>query len=166
MKVFAKKGAGLCTFKSWIVVYHQGFGGGCQIVEEVRKGLIKFDVLTNTTMKATRLIHALTILNFIVLLFIAASPQRDKFDKITVTEFELVAPSGTQRASIKVEEDGAVVLRLRDAQGNIRVKLGSGEDGSGLVLLDSETNPGVHMLAKKKGSSITMLGADGKKKEF
>lgn len=129
-------------------------------------GLIKFDVTKNTAMKATRFMYALTILNFIVLLFIAASPQRDKFDKITVTEFELVAPSGIQRASIKVEDDGAVILRLRDAQGNIRVKLGSDGEGSGLVLLDSEANPGVHILAKKNGSSITVLGVDGKKKEF
>jgi aerobic-type carbon monoxide dehydrogenase small subunit (CoxS/CutS family) len=96
----------------------------------------------------------------------AASTQRDSFEKITVQEFELVDKSGHQRASIKVEEDGELVFRMRDSQGTIRIKMGAGQNGSGLVLLDDETNPGVHILAKKSGSSITVLSADGKKKEF
>jgi hypothetical protein len=45
-------------------------------------------------------------------------------------------------------------------------KLGGNKDGSGLVLLDGETNPGVHVLAKNSGSTLTVLGANGKKKEF
>jgi len=117
-------------------------------------------------MKSNRFISALAILNLIVLLFIAASPQRDKFDKITVREFELVDASGKERASIKVEEGGELVFRMRDAQGTIRIKMGAGENGSGLVLLDGDTNPGVHVLAKKSGSTITLLGPDGRKKEF
>jgi plasmid maintenance system killer protein len=117
-------------------------------------------------MKANRFVTVLSIVNAIVLLFMAASPQRDSFEKITVKEFELVDSSGKPRASIKVEEDGEIVFRMRDAQGAIRVKMGAGENGSGLVLLDGDTNPGVHVLSKKTGSSITVLGSGGKKKEF
>lgn len=117
-------------------------------------------------MKTNQFVSAVGILNFIILLFITASPQRDKFDKITVQEFELVDQSGEQRASIKIEEGGEVVFRLRDTEGNIRVKLGGNREGSGLVLLDGETNPGVHVVAKRSGSTFTILGADGKKKEF
>ena len=117
-------------------------------------------------MKMNQFVNVVGILNFIVLLFIAASPQRDNFDKITVKEFELIDQSGKQRASIKVEDDGEIVFRLRDGNGNIRVKLGGGDEGSGLVLLDGETNPGVHVLAKKSGSTLTVMDADGRKKEF
>ena len=117
-------------------------------------------------MKTNRFALVLTIVNVLVLLFIAASPRHDSFDKISVKEFEVINSSGKQRASIKVEEDGEVVFRLHDAQGTIRVKVGAGENGSGLVLLDGDTNPGVQVLAKKTGSSITVLGTDGKKKEF
>jgi hypothetical protein len=108
----------------------------------------------------------LLALNIIVLLFMAASPQRDRFDKITVKEFELVDAAGKQRVSIKVEEGEEVVFRLRDAKGEIRLKMDAGENGSGLLLLDENTEPGVHMLAKKSGSKITVSGAGGKKKEY
>ena len=111
-------------------------------------------------------IHVLAILvfaNVVALVLIAANPPRDKFDKISMREFELVDQNGKQRALIKVEEDGEVVFRLKDAAGSIRVKLGAGSNGSGMVLLDENTNPGVHMLAKKSGSTITVLSKDGKK---
>lgn len=117
-------------------------------------------------MKTNRFFVILTLVNCLVLVFMAASPQRDSFDKITVKEFELVDSGGKQRASIKIEDDGELVFRMRDSKGTIRVKMGAGENGSGLVLLDGDTNPGVHVLSKKTGSSITVIGSDGKKKEF
>ena len=49
-----------------------------------------------------------------------------------------------------------MVLRLRDAGGTIRVKLGASAEGSGLVLLDDATEPGIHMLAKRAGTSLTL----------
>jgi hypothetical protein len=112
------------------------------------------------------LASVLLALNIVVLLFMAASPQRDNFEKITVKEFELVDAAGKQRVSIKIEEGEEVVFRIRDKKGEIRLKMGAGENGSGIVLLDENTNPGVHMLAKKTGSSLTLTGAGGKKKEF
>ncbi len=117
-------------------------------------------------MKTQRIALALTLINLIVILFIAASPQKENFDRITVKEFEMIDQNGKQRALIKVEPDGEIVFRLRDSQGNVRVKLGAGNDGSGLVLLDDQTNPGVHALAKKDKAFITVTGKDGKKREY
>jgi hypothetical protein len=77
-----------------------------------------------------------------------------------------VDTNGKKRASIKIEPDGEIVFRMMDRSGTIRVKIGAGEDGSGLVLLDDQTNPGIHALAKKSSSSLTITGADGKKREY
>lgn len=101
----------------------------------------------------------------VTILLMASRPQKDTFDKISVREFELLDENGKKRASIKVEENNEVVFRLRDQNGTIRVKLGADEDGSGLLLLDSDTNPGVHALAKK-GASFTVTDKDGKKKTY
>lgn len=117
-------------------------------------------------MKTNHFLPILVLVNIIALFFMAASPQRENFEKISVKEFELIDTSGKQRASIKVENDGEVVFRLKDAAGTIRVKLGAGKNGSGLVLLDEDTNPGIQMLAKKRGSAITVLGEEGRKREY
>jgi len=96
---------------------------------------------------------------------LASRTPNDTFDKISVREFELVDEKGKVRASIKVEENDEIVFRLKDQNGAIRVKLGADENGSGLILLDSDTNPGIHALAKK-GASLTVTDKEGKKKSF
>ncbi|HET9057836.1 MAG TPA: hypothetical protein VFN30_13405 [Chitinophagaceae bacterium] len=101
---------------------------------------------------------------FAILLVALRSPI-DTFDKISVHEFELVDNYGKQRVSIKVEESGEVLLRLKDQNGAIRIKLGANKDGSGLLLLDSNTNSGIHALAKK-GASLTVTDKDGNKKTY
>jgi hypothetical protein len=69
---------------------------------------------------------------------------------------ELVDDRGRVRAQLDVEPTGEVVFRLRDASGTIRVKVEASEEGSGLVLLDEATEPGIHMLAKRGGTSLTV----------
>ncbi|MCI0348337.1 MAG: hypothetical protein L0Z53_02840 [Acidobacteriales bacterium] len=69
---------------------------------------------------------------------------------------ELVDDQGQTRAQLKVEPDGEAVLRMRDAKGTIRVKLGASESGSGLLLLDGSTEPAVHLLAAPSGTSVTL----------
>lgn len=101
----------------------------------------------------------------VAMVFTASRSTKETFDKISVREFELVDDKGKQRVSIKVEDNGEVLLRLRDQNETIRVKLGADEDGSGLLLLDKETNPGIHVLAKK-GASMTVTDKDGKKKSY
>ena len=96
----------------------------------------------------------------------ASHVKQQEFDKITVKEFELVDKNGQQRASIRAEADGEVVLRLRDANGTIRVKLGGSQNGSGLVLLNDSTNVGIIALAKKDGTTLTVINKEGKKREY
>jgi hypothetical protein len=69
---------------------------------------------------------------------------------------ELVDDRGVVRAQLDVEPSGEVVFRLRDAAGTIRAKLGASAEGSGLVLLDDATEPGIHMLANRDGTSVTL----------
>jgi hypothetical protein len=69
---------------------------------------------------------------------------------------ELVDGRGQVRAQINVSPDGQVVFRLRDEQGTIRVKLGADENGAGLLLLDATTNPGVHAVATRARTSLTL----------
>jgi len=57
-----------------------------------------------------------------------------------------------------------VVLRLFDQEGTIRVKLGGGKDGSGMVLLNEATEPGVHLLARTTGSSVHVVNRDGRER--
>jgi hypothetical protein len=82
---------------------------------------------------------------------------------------ELVDAQGRVRSRLNVESDGAVVFRLLDQSGTIRVKLGADVHGSGLVLLDETTEPGVHILARRtpisghpKTTSITLTAAEGR----
>lgn len=69
---------------------------------------------------------------------------------------ELVDSQGQPRASLKVEEDGEAVFRMRDATGAIRVKVSAGKDGSGLLLLDDRTEPAVHALGTRGGTTVTL----------
>ena len=69
---------------------------------------------------------------------------------------ELVDARGRVRAQLNVESSGEVVFRLRDSTGTIRVKLGASEDGSGLLLANEATEPGVHILANRRATSVTV----------
>ncbi len=77
---------------------------------------------------------------------------------------ELVDDRGRIRARLNVEPGGEVVLRLLDRRGTIRVKLGAGEDGSGLILNNDATEPGVHLLASGGGSSMKLANKDGRER--
>jgi hypothetical protein len=69
---------------------------------------------------------------------------------------ELVDGRGVRRASLKVEPQGAVVFRLFDEAGTIRVKLGANEAGSGLLLANEATEPGVHLLATRERTWVSL----------
>jgi hypothetical protein len=70
---------------------------------------------------------------------------------------ELVDGRGQVRAQIKVERPSReVVFRLRDQNGQVRVKLGAGRDGSGLLLANEATEPGIHALAGTNQTSLTL----------
>lgn len=100
-----------------------------------------------------------------LLICLSFTPAQTTFDKISVREFEVLDTKGVSRASIRVEEGGDVVFRLKDQQGTIRVKLGGNTDGAGLVMLDGDTEPAVHILAKKAKASVTLTVA-GKSRDL
>ena len=77
---------------------------------------------------------------------------------------ELVDPDGQIRARLSIEPQGEVVLRLLDERGTIRVKLGAGSEGSGLLLANDATAPGVHLLATAAGSSVRVVNKDGRER--
>jgi hypothetical protein len=115
-------------------------------------------------MTTQRLALTLSLLNLAILTGAAmrTQPAHPAGDEVLRGRgLELTDERGKARASIRVEEDGQVVLRLLDQQGTIRVKLGAGKDGSGLVLLNDATEPGVHLLAKSEGSSMRLATKDG-----
>jgi len=83
---------------------------------------------------------------------------------------ELVDARGQVRSRLNVEPDGEVVFRLMDPNGQLRVKLGAGSTGSGLVLNDERTEPGVHLIARRSGTPerpsttrITLAAGDGRR---
>ena len=77
---------------------------------------------------------------------------------------ELVDERGQVRARLNLEPGGDVVFRLLDQEGTIRVKLGAGTEGSGLLLANDATEPGVHILAKATGSSVRVVNKDGRER--
>lgn len=77
---------------------------------------------------------------------------------------ELVDEKGRVRGQLNVESSGEAVFRLRGPDGEIRVKLGAGGDGAGLLLLDGATEPGIHMLAKSSGTSLTLASRGGQRR--
>jgi hypothetical protein len=126
-------------------------------------------------MKMQRLAIALTAINLVLLLLTVAQPGPTTAQTVAPIlrgrAFELVDERGQVRSRFNVESDGEVVLRLLDKNGTIRVKLGASEDGSGLVLADEATEPGIHIIARRTGTaerptttSITLRGTDGKQR--
>ena len=119
-------------------------------------------------MRMIRVAVALTAINLVLLL--AALAQKGSAatqgggDVLRGQALELVDQRGQIRARLNVESDGQVVLRLLDQQGTIRVKLGADKAGSGLVLNNDATEPGVHLLAKATGSTIRLVNKDGRER--
>jgi hypothetical protein len=118
-------------------------------------------------MRAHRVLIGLTGINAMIAILLLAHGTRaaggGEPETVRARAIELLDQSGQLRAQLNVETSGEVVLRLRDAKGEIRVKLGAGADGSGLLLLDGSSEPGIHMLAGAGGPSLTLSSKDGRK---
>lgn len=109
----------------------------------------------------TLLLINLGMLTYLILT--SLKPEQSSLPVIKGKSLELVDEKGTKRASIKVEPSGETVLRLHNAKGEVRVKMGASEDGSGLVLLNDSTNPGIQALAKHSGGTLTLFDENGNK---
>ena len=121
-------------------------------------------------MTQTATVKILTAFNVVISCVLVGSQLMGaKADPPTVRAraLELIDERGTVRGQWTVESGGEVVLRLRDEQGVIRVKLGASAGGSGLVLLDETTAPGVQVIARRvpedgrASTGIIVTGADG-----
>jgi len=128
-------------------------------------------------MKTQRLAIALTAINLVFLLLTLVQARSTTAAETVLAvlrgrAFELVDERGQVRARLNVKgPDSVVELDLFDKNGTIRVKLGAGEDGSGLLLADEATEPGIHMVARRTATaekptttSITLRGADGRQR--
>lgn len=103
-------------------------------------------------------IVALLALHLILRLPIAARtpPDGSIHDVIRARQIELVSSQGVVVGQLHASEDGSGNLRLRNGKGEVRVKLGALTDGSGLVLLDQQTEPALQLHAQPDGPQITL----------
>jgi hypothetical protein len=129
-------------------------------------------------MRQNQIAVALGIVNLLLLAALigrtgvgAADAAADGASPVLRAErIELVDATGVVRAEIRTEADGATVLRLRDRDGNIRVKLAADAFGSGLLLADERTEVGVHILSgvsrltSENETMITLATSDGAKR--
>jgi hypothetical protein len=117
-------------------------------------------------MNSTRLALGVTAINLALFLtaFTRNPRSANEPQVLRGSALELVDERGRIRARVNVEPEGQVVLRLVDQEGRIRVKLGAGTDGSGLLLANDATEPGVHLLATGEGSSVRVVNRDGRER--
>jgi hypothetical protein len=119
-------------------------------------------------MKVQRFGIALTAVNLVLLLSVLAQLRSTAAQSVTPVlrghALELVDDHSQVRSRLAVEPTGEVVFRLLDQKGTIRVKLGANEEGSGLLLNNDATEPGVHILAKSTGSTLTLANKDGRER--
>ena len=116
-------------------------------------------------MQGTRLAVGVTAVNFT--LFLCAFVRAPAYVALPVlrgSALELVDARGQVRGRMSIEPEGEVVLRLLDERGTIRVKLGASTGGSGLLLANDATEPGVHLLADAAGSSVRVANKDGRER--
>ena len=121
-----------------------------------------------------RLAIALTAINLVLLCLTGTLRRSASVDAVAPIlrghAIELVDDHGQVRR-LNVEHTGEGVLRLLDEHGTIRVKLGAGQDGSGLLLADEGTEAGIHLIARRMATterspttSITLRGTGGEQR--
>ncbi len=124
-------------------------------------------------MKTQRFTIILVILNLGLLSLVLTRDNpvlaQEQAQILRARGLELIDDAGQVRASFILESEA--VLRLFDATGTLRVKLGAGSTGSGLVLLDENTELGVQIIARREATptrvnttSISLTGSDGKRR--
>lgn len=134
-------------------------------------------------MKTQQLLVALTVANAALLVFSLAHPRpttaQDFAPVLRGRALEIVDDHGRVRAEIRVlpadpnvkMPDGttgfpeAVQLRLIDTKGGPHVKLGTSEDGSGLVL-GGEGGAYTQLLSRGPNLFIKIINRDGHERTF
>jgi hypothetical protein len=88
--------------------------------------------------------------------FFSTQAQEKNPGVLRAQAIELVDKQGQVRAQLHLGEDGGGNLRLRDATGTVRVKLGATTQGSGLILMDQDVEPAVWMAVKNSETTLTL----------
>lgn len=121
-------------------------------------------------MKAQPIVLFLAACNIALLLVLVARPLAEAEPAVApvvrAQAFELVDAQGQVRSRLTLEAGGEAVFRLLDESGTIRVKIGADADGSGIVLLDERTEPGIQMLAEADGGVIRLSDGAGVTREL
>ena len=115
------------------------------------------------TMKSVHSIFVSAFIGCAVAYGVSAAQTERASGNISVLraqKIELVDARGVTRARLSTESDGEVVLRLIAANGELRVKLGASNDGSGLLLANAATEPGVHVLAQRTGATLKLQSGE------
>ena len=126
-------------------------------------------------MRGQRVAMVVTVMNLVLLAILVGQGFKAEAQGtpavLRAQKIELVDTNGQVRGSLEVAGDSEAVLRLRDSSGAIRVKIGGSTDGSGLVLYDDSTEPGVQVVARRRTTaarptttSMKLLGADGRER--
>jgi hypothetical protein len=99
------------------------------------------------------------LLALLAVLFLDRPAGADRVRSVVrARAIELVDGRGRVRTQIKVERSGEVVFRMKDQSGRIRVKLGASRSGSGLLLLNESTEPGIQALSGESTSLSVQRG--------
>lgn len=82
-------------------------------------------------------------------------------DVIRAKLIELVNDNGDVVGQLYLGEGGSGQIRLRNGNGEVRVKLGPSNDGTGagLILMDERTEPAVQLEATVEGPTLLLDGA-------
>jgi hypothetical protein len=114
-----------------------------------------------------RLAIPLTLINtgLLVVLLLAAMAPTNPTDKVAPSvvraqAIELVDAEGNVRGQLYLGTDGGGNLRPRAPNGEVRVKLGANNDGSGLLLMDQTTEPVLLLAAKAADTKLTLRSKD------
>jgi hypothetical protein len=114
-----------------------------------------------TPMRLVNLVAAICLLAVLAVLFLDRPVDAKRVPSVVKARaFELVDGRGRARMQIEVERGGEVVFRLRDQDGAIRVKLGASRTGSGLLLANELTEPGIQALAGAERTSVSLQRGD------
>ena len=111
--------------------------------------------------------HSLLVLILAGIAVGVSTAQTDRASEnisvLRAQKIELVDAQGVTRARLSSEPGGEVVLRLMGANGELRVKLGASNDGSGLLLANAATEPGVHLLAQRTEATLRLKEGEREK---
>lgn len=128
-------------------------------------------------MKTQRILIALTVLNFGLLLFLLDQIRQVEADSVAPVlrgrQLEIVDDQGRVRASIKLHPaDTAnskpypetVMFRLIDQHGRPSVKIGASERGGGVGLIGEFDSASALLQAEGADTSLKLTNKDGRKR--